>query len=74
MGLESLAEIGFLRRERIVRAPDADSAGTWGVVDVLEIGEVGVRRLDGVLSGIEDAHVAGGFAALNMPTISVACR
>ncbi|MCX4515856.1 LxmA leader domain family RiPP [Streptomyces sp. NBC_01619] len=27
-----------------------------------------------LLSGIEDAHVAGGFAAWNMPTYSVACR
>ncbi|MEV4112179.1 hypothetical protein [Nonomuraea sp. NPDC049695] len=69
--MEALSEVGFLQRERIVRAPDAYSAGTRDAVDVLEVGEVGVRRLDGL--GVRlllpvlgeravDAGNAGGLA------------
>lgn len=43
LALEPQAEFGFLRCEPILRASDTDSAGARDVVDVLEVGEVGVR-------------------------------
>ncbi|MGW0562890.1 hypothetical protein ACWDZ4_20280 [Streptomyces sp. NPDC003016] len=47
LGLELLAEVGFVGCERVARTSDTDPAGARDVVDVLEVGEVGVRLGDG---------------------------
>lgn len=47
MLLKALPKVGLFGRDRVVRAPDADSAGAGDVLGVLEVGEVGVRLGDG---------------------------